>query len=373
MPEEYKFAYDTFAIDAEKYTIDDKGRLHVSLRVAKVGIMDYPGERRYMPPEVLKAAVDAESLDYAIITRMHEGAMIDIDNLKEYGKGLIKPGSQFDSLYINSDSMIESRDLIEDILTKKVREVSAGYKFKTDGKPGKNEHGEFDTSYTFVQYNHVSAVTKGRAGRDVKFELDNKGEPMSDIERPLLDFKIGTDQILDGVTISYGKESKTAMDTMSTREQKLIEVIRKQENEIITLKSAETANKESFDTMKTAQDGMIKKSDLNEMTAELLDVRQAAEKIGLDCKEEVDSHLIRQKVLEKLLPNSYKSLQDKDQLKNHDAVAAAYDSCKENMGFNVDVHKTQEALDLKRGFKANPQTNPSPQFPLFNTIEGFKR
>lgn len=48
MPDEWKTAHDSFAIDA-KYSIDEDGFLHLPLTIARVGILDYPehGRRRF--------------------------------------------------------------------------------------------------------------------------------------------------------------------------------------------------------------------------------------------------------------------------------------------------------------------------------------
>lgn len=359
MEKDKNFAYDSFAIDAKKYTIDEDGFLHLPLTVAKVGIMTYPGEpyeRRYMPPEVLQAAVS--SLDYAFITKMHEGKMIDVHNRKDHGKGIIKAGSKFDNKYIRANGRVEDPEMVQDILDKRIVEVSAGYKFKIDRKPGQNEYGAFDTSYTAAKYNHVSGLVTSmpaRAGRDIKFAIDKKGgNSMADIQKQLSGFRIGDIQILDVKTISFDKESGSAMDAMDGREQKLLVVIRNQNEKINGLEATVTANKESLKQLQTAQDSMINKGDLNAMTAELLDTREASKKIGLDCAGEVDAHIIKQKILEKVLPGSYKALKEKDQLKSKTAVDAAYDACKENLGFNLEVHNTEEALKGNKGHRPVP-------------------
>lgn len=376
MPEGYKVAYDSYAIDA-KYTIDpETGFLYLPIKAAKVGIMYYPdaNERRYFPAEVLKAAAD--SLNYAIITKFHPsppGALIDKNNIQQLSKGFIKSDSEFDGTYVKGNAVIQIDDLINGILDKSFTEGSAGYTYGDDKKPGKNEYGEFDTIITWIKYNHFAALPKGfgRAGGDVKFGTDQKGNIMGTIKKELSSFKVGTDSFLDKVTITYTEDNQSAMDSMSIREDKLKDVVRSQTNTIQTLESSLAANKESLKTARTAQDGLINPGDLNSLTAELLDVRQAAVKIGLDCKEETDAHLVKQKILEKMLPTAFKDLKDKDRLKSKTAVDAAYVAFKENMGFHQQVYNTEQALGGNKGRIVTPPTQS--KAPLYQTLEGFRR
>ena len=400
-----KTAFDIFSIDAaiidgKKYTIDDRGFLHLPMKMAKVGIMDYPevGKRRYMPAHVLKAATS--SADYAVITENHEGKMISVDNIKDHGRGFIKKGSAFDGKYINGNGLIQIQSLIDDILAKRVVEVSAGYDFKVDYTPGSNKEGSFDESYTHVKYNHFTAVHKqpgitgrGRAGKDVKFEIDQKGGNMpSPVQKELSEFKVRDNQLLSVITISFDKESQAAMDTMSFRERKLIVLIRNQDDEIIALKAAAAANKESMDQLKTSQEGMIEKKDLNALISKLLDARQVAEKIGLDCKNEDDPYKIQLMILEKMLPTAHKNLVAMDALENEKAIDSTYMAYKENAGFHQQVYDTNQALQGNQGFHTPPgnqppnPSNPPNQFPaggqpsnqansfpLYSSIEGLHK
>ncbi len=393
-------AYDTFLIDrtiidAKKYTIDDRGFLHLPLKIANVGIMDYPEhkQRRYMPAHVLKTA--APSADYAVITENHEGKMISVDNVDNHSRGFIKHGSFFDGTYIRANAVIQSRQLIQDILDKNVVEVSAGYACELDSTPGSNAGGHFDVSFKSVKYNHVTAIhkqpgVKGRAGPEVKFEIDQKGKKMPNpIQKELSELKVAGSQLLSVITIHFDKESQAAMDTMSSREHKLIECLRSQDSEIITLKAAAGATKESMDQLKTSQEGMIEKKDLNALISNLLDARQVAEKIGLDCKTEDNPCKIKLLILEKMLPAAHKNLVAMDALENEKAVDSTYMAYKENSGFHKQVHDTLQALDGNQGFQnpavgqppnlGNPfpvggqPANQSNPFPLYQSMEGMHK
>ena len=369
-----KYAQDSFAID-QKFTIDPKtGFLHLPLIPSKVGILQYPEERRFLSAEVLKAALD--SLDYVPITKDHEGCLdgdlVTTENIDKVNRGIVKAGSTFDGKKIHSDGLIQNPELIDDLLSKKVIEASAGYSYDDDKKPGKNEYGEFDTSYTWIKYNHVTAVSKfykGRAGADVKFEIDQKeGKNMGKIKQKLPAFKVGADTLFNETAIMFTEDCQTAFDACAEREQKLIDKVQSQNTEIETLKASNAANKESLDTLKAAQDGLIKKEDLNELTAELLDARQIAVKVGLDCKDEIDPLIIKQKVLEKMLPNAYKDLKTRKSLSNKAAVDSAYMAFKENMSFHQEVHNTQQALQGQQGAPA-----PKPRPNLLNSFARFPR
>jgi len=350
-----KIAYDSFAIDAQKASIDPRtGDLHLPLKVAKVGIMTYSesgGQRRYFPPETLKNAVD--SLAYASITRLHpEEKEVNADNVSRVRKGFIEKDSNFDGTYINSNCVITDKGLINDITRRLLTEASAGYPYEDDGKFGKNEHGKFDVTVTWIGYNHVAAVPVGRAGSDVKFELDHKGEgkKMANKERELPELKIGNDQLLSKVSIFYDSEiSQTAVDAMSGREEKLIGEINRLQTKNITLQASNDASKESLKQIQTAQDSMIKAEDLSAMVSDLVESREVALNVGLDCKTDTDSHVIKTKILAKMLPQAHKDLQNRDHLKDKTAVDAAYIAFKENISFHKEMHNTQQALDGKQG------------------------
>jgi len=373
----WKLAQDSFEIDAKKYEIDpDTKFLHLPIIIARVGVLDYPedDEKRYFPPEVLKAA--ANSADYGVMTLLHPDTNVDVFNVKLVNKGVMKAGTTFDGEFLRGNAIIQDQEFIDDILSKRIIEVSAGYRYKDDACEGvfKAKDGtekKYDTALTFIKYNHFAGVPAGRAGENVKFITDKKGKKMSDIEKELNALKIGADELLPGVTIIYTKDSKSAVDTMTTREKTLMDKIQSQDAEIQTLKASNAANKESLDALKTAQDGMIKKDDLNALTAELLDSRQIAEKIGLDCKDETDALSIKSQALEKMLPQSYKNLKDSNNLQNKQAIDAAYNAMRENLGFHKEVFDTKQALVGQQGMPA-PGFNRTPS-PRLTTLEHFSR
>lgn len=355
--------YDSFAIDAGKAELDPRtGDLHLPVKVQKHGILVYPdGQRRYLPKEVLKAALD--SLKSVVITRLHPAEkQVNPDNVDRLRKGYIKEDVEFDGTYNKGNAVVTDKGLIDDILQRRLTEASMGYPFELDATPGKAEMGEYDAIYTWINYNHLAVVPVGRAGADVKFELDHKGEKtMSDVknvQRELGSFQVGNETLLTKTTINFAADSQTAIDAMSSREDKLTAKIAEQNQEITRLTVAHDACKEEMKKMQTAQDGMVAKSELNKKVSDLVDTRQLADRIGLDCKTEVNPHVIKQQLVEKLLPKVYKSLEERDQLKDEVAVDAAYLTLKENASFYKEVHDTNLALQGKKG--AAPVNFPKP-------------
>jgi len=359
-----EMAYDSFAIDAQKAKLDPRtGDLHLPVKAAKVGIMAYPehgGIRRYFPAETLKAAVD--SLAYASVTRLHpEEEEVTADNVKRVRKGFIKENPKFDGTYNRGDAIITDQALIDDILGRRLTEASAGYPFEADGKPGKNEFGEFDTTVTWISYNHVAVVPTGRAGADVRFEIDHKGEKkMATKERELREFKIGNDQLFPNVLIVYDPEtSQVAIDAMYSREEKLMSVITELQTKNISLQAANDAGKESLATLQTAQDSMIPKKDIGALVARLAAVQAIGKKVGLSCDTETDPYKIEKDVLKKMQPKTYKNLVDRKQLDDANAIDGAFDAFSENIEFNTEVYNTKQALDNKTGADV-PVFNPAP-------------
>jgi hypothetical protein len=355
-------AYENFAIDAGKAKLDPRtGDLHLPVKVQKHGILVYPeagGQRRYLPKEVLEAALD--SLSSVVITRLHpEEKEVNPDNVNRVRKGYVKEDVEFDGTYNKGNAVVTDKGLIDDILQRRLTEASMGYPFELDATPGKTDMGEYDAVYTWISYNHLAVVPIGRAGADVKFELDHKGEKtMSDFQRELGSFQVGDQTLLTKTTINFAADSQTAIDAMSSREEKLMAKIAEQNQEVTRLTVAHDACKEEMKKMQTAQDGMVAKGDLNKMISDLVDTRQLAERIGLDCKTEVNPHVIKQQLVEKLLPKVHESLKERDQLKDEVAVDAAYLTLKENASFYKEMHDTGLALQGRKG--AAPVNFPKP-------------
>lgn len=341
-----KKAHDTYQIDAAKYYIDQAtGFLHVPITMGRVGIMYYPEneQRRYFPPATLTAALD--SANYAIVTRQHPQNFVTTENVDEVNKGITKEGSIFDGKKNRGEVIIYDRAYIEDILSKNIVEISPGYSYDDDGQPGKNELGEFDCTVTSIKYNHFAGVEKGRNGPDVKFQIDQKGKKMEKkIERSLPTFKVALDVLLPGVVIIYEEVDKTAMDTMFSREEILKNKVSQQKFDMEVLEANLTTEKATAKKLKTANDGMVSVEDINKMAGEIVDVREVAAKIGLDCSEQTDPHEMKKSILKKILPDAYKTLEDKELLDNKQALDASYAVCRSNMGLNKEIMQINEAL-----------------------------
>lgn len=355
--ENLKIGSDSFALDATKHKIDEDGFLHVPITAARVGIFDYPetGQRRFFPPEVLKNA--ASSLDNVVVTREHPAEqLVTVKNIRHVGMGFIKAGSRFDGQFVRGDAVIQDESLINDIIAKRVREVSSGYRFDDDGKKGKNEHGEFDTSLIFKKYNHVAAVSKGRAGENVKFQIDKKGKNMAKIKQKLPKYKIGNDDLLQETTVTFDDDTQLAIDAFSDREQTLINKIMSQNNRIESLESSLAVKEESLENSQKAQDSMVSVTDLSDMTAELLDVRQIGVEMGInELKTATDAHDGKLQILKSRSPVAYKDLEKKKRLQNKTAVDSAFSAFKENKGFHKEVHYTTQALKNNQGHRATQQ------------------
>jgi hypothetical protein len=338
-----KTARDSFGFNPDKVRVDDvTGFLHLDdITSTPAGILPYPedgGERRYFPPEVLKR--DMETFAYTpIALYWHpDGNIIDVDNIEKFRVGTVKAEFSFDKV-IRLKGVVEKKEAISEILSRKIGETSAGYKYWDDEKPGENEYGKFDTTIKRIKFNHLIITEAGRAGASAKVGLDSKGGKTMASQRDLSVFDIAGIK-LDKETIEFDPESsKSAIDSMDRREGVLTVGIMKLHDDNVKLQSELTSTKETLENSKKAADSMVKKEDLNSLIQETVEVNEVLAKIGADKEVKKTDDLLTRKgvAIKHLTPDAYKALETAENLQNKVAVDSMYTGSVANLSLNKEI------------------------------------
>lgn len=174
----------------------DAGYLKAPARLTRVGVFEYvtaDGSKvreLRLPEEVFKA--DAlESFKLMPLTDDHpysHGGIVNADNIKELQVGSVSEPVQ-NGQFVEADIVVTDSDVIQKILDGKARELSCGYYCDREAAPAgavwKDDSGR-EFPYDFIQRNirgnHVAVVARGRAGPEVRVQLDSAAAIQTDAE-----------------------------------------------------------------------------------------------------------------------------------------------------------------------------------------------
>lgn len=174
----------------------DAGYLKAPARLTRVGVFEYTTadgskvRELRLPEEVFKA--DAlESFKLMPLTDDHPyayGGIVNADNIKQLQVGSVSEPVQ-NGQFVEADIVVTDSAVIQKILDGKARELSCGYYCDREAAPAgavwKDDSGR-EFPYDFIQRNirgnHVAVVARGRAGPEVRVQLDSAAAIQTDAE-----------------------------------------------------------------------------------------------------------------------------------------------------------------------------------------------
>ena len=162
------FHVDTFPL--KHWELDNCGFLRFIAPIAKEGnliyLVDGKESAEYVPAKTLTDS--ANTFKTKPITKLHPEVRVTPKNAREHARGMTGNQWLYDGSFLWMTGTVIDAELIESIKTKKTPEISPGYDalVKQDSK-GMRWQADRDG-------NHLAAVPRGRAGRDVKFRLDSE-------------------------------------------------------------------------------------------------------------------------------------------------------------------------------------------------------
>lgn len=153
------------------------GHLLVPATLARVGVQSYRNAdgsvRRELrlPDEVFNEDAMA-SLELVPVTVDHPPVMLDGTNTARYAKGAVGENISRDGNFVKARLAVTDADAIAKVEAGEKAEISVGYTCDLEMTSGTWNGQPYDAIQRNIRANHVSLVSKGRAGSDVRVHLD---------------------------------------------------------------------------------------------------------------------------------------------------------------------------------------------------------
>lgn len=172
--------------------LDQNGYLVASARATRTGVFVYhhpdgSTTRELRHPDDVFRPDSIKSLKNRPITHGHppEGK-VNSKNTKRLAVGMAIDTPRRDDIYLDTDIQITDEDVIKRILDdeKPLRGLSCGYEADVIKEDGTYQGEEYDHRQTKIKYNHIALVNRGRAGPQVRLQLDEEdaaGDGLEDI------------------------------------------------------------------------------------------------------------------------------------------------------------------------------------------------
>ena len=166
-----KTRFDTTTLSSAIKT--DEGFIQDSPVLSRTGIFVYLNadgslRKEYRPAEEVFNTDSLASLRGKPITIDHKDGEVTTANVKYLTVGTVLSEGRQDGDNLRGDIVIHSPD---DIGNR--RELSLGYTLDLDETPGEFNGERYDAIQRNIRYNHLSVVSKGRAGSVARLNMDN--------------------------------------------------------------------------------------------------------------------------------------------------------------------------------------------------------
>jgi uncharacterized protein len=175
--------------DTAQLRLDGKrtpqGFLRADAIIARTGVQTYKRadgslQREYRPPSTVFHPDALNSFSLAPLTLGHPPVPVSAQNAKVYAVGTTgEIVARKDSKYVATKVLITDPAAIEAVERGDARELSCGYECDLDMRPGISPEGErYDAVQTAIRGNHVAILAHGRAGPEVRLQLDADDHPL---------------------------------------------------------------------------------------------------------------------------------------------------------------------------------------------------
>jgi hypothetical protein len=313
------------------------GCIQGEARVTRTGILVYKAAdgsllRELRHPDDVFKKESLDTLKMIPITRGHptsNGGLVSVETAKALSVGFTGETVVPDGQFVVSSVKISTADGVEAVKSG-LDELSLGYTFEMDTTPGIYDGQQYDCRQRNIVYNHLALVQKGRAGVDVRLNMDAAievvdGDKTSFKRRAEMLVKIALD---GGLEYEVPQEVKVHMAGLLTRLDSLSAEILGHKKNVEKL----TAERD------TAADLLAKERAKNndEAISQLVSQRVAIEKIANDFLDTTDlANLPKMSVIDikkAVIKSKFPSLALDG--KSNDYVDARFDGTVEAFGKN---------------------------------------
>lgn len=170
-----KYIFDKAILDGGERTA--QGFLRIPTRLTRTGVFKYRNadgstSLQLRHPDDVFNDESIKTLRGVPFTNEHPKKLVDSKTVKDMTVGWVSDQIEKDMIYLKGDVVIADSKAIDEVESGK-REVSCGYQADIVDEKGFYNGEEYNCRQTNIVYNHVSLVKKGRAGSNVKLQLDS--------------------------------------------------------------------------------------------------------------------------------------------------------------------------------------------------------
>ena len=171
--------YDRGSLPGEA-EVTEEGYVKAKAIVTRCGVFLYKNadgtvrkELRH-PDEVLKMD-SLESMKMVPVVNGHPPErLVNAENAKRLAVGYTGETVETNMPYVLANLIITDKDMVDDIVSKKKRELSLGYTVDLVEEPGLYYGEPYDFMQTNIRYNHLAVVDQARAGPEARIALDGE-------------------------------------------------------------------------------------------------------------------------------------------------------------------------------------------------------
>ena len=166
----------------------DEGFLRCPVRVLRSCVMPYAlSELEDAPPgspDPIMMLVDMDSMTSPDSLRSLEGVPIvtwghswaTLEAAKLVSKGNVAGSPRVNGPYLETDILATDAQAVQDIIDRKIGEVSAAYTAKAVFEPGVLDGVPYDARQTNIRYNHIAIIPEGEGRAGVEVRILNKSK-----------------------------------------------------------------------------------------------------------------------------------------------------------------------------------------------------
>jgi uncharacterized protein len=157
-----------------------QGGLRVPAYLTRVGVFTYKRkdgtqQRELRPPEEVFHPDSLATLPDIPVTKLHPTEPVTTANWSTHAKGHVGEVIKADGKFIAAELALQDEEVVNDVETEKLKEISLGYTCNLDARSGVWEGESYDAVQHSIRYNHAALgpANWGRAGSEVRLRMDS--------------------------------------------------------------------------------------------------------------------------------------------------------------------------------------------------------
>lgn len=328
--------------------------------ITNVGVFSYalPGgqvRRELRPPEEVFHPDSLMSLSMAPLTNDHPSERVTTDNVKKYQVGSLGEFPMRDEYHVSAPIVINDAEAIADVQTGK-RGLSAGYSVDLEETPGVWMGVPYDAIQRNIRYNHVAIVDRGRAGDAAKIHMDGLTTQQNAIGVQIQMEDNMSQPILktinmDGIEYQAEESVLVALNGVKTKLDSTTEELKTAKNDAeeqkaktIELQAKLDSATEELEELK--KDTGVSQEKIDEAVAQKLALITAANKAGVEIKEDMSDLDVKKAVIISVSPNAKSKLDGADEAYVQVRFDVALETLSERDDKDADKKRTVQGSNM---------------------------